>query len=93
MTPEQERKLNEVYDFIQSLRNSASIPYDVDGAFRKRFITDINLGTFGIPDNITNAPLSSIPNPTGGTTTDSEARTAITSVISALETLGLIQEN
>jgi hypothetical protein len=36
MTPEQEQKLNEVYEFTQSLKSSSSIPYDVDGAFRDR---------------------------------------------------------
>lgn len=37
MTPEQESKLNEVFDFIQSLKSSTSIPFEVDGAFRDRF--------------------------------------------------------
>lgn len=36
MTPEQETKLNEVYDFVQSLKNSTTIPLEVDTAFRER---------------------------------------------------------
>lgn len=36
MTPDQEQKLNEVYDFIQKLKADSTIPYEVDQAFRKR---------------------------------------------------------
>lgn len=36
MSPEDRRKLNEVYDFIQLLKSSSTIPLDVDRAFRKR---------------------------------------------------------
>lgn len=37
MTPEQENKLNEVYSFVQQLRANASIPFDVQQAFKERF--------------------------------------------------------
>lgn len=37
MTPEELQKLNEVYEFMESLKASTTIPKDVDGAFRKRF--------------------------------------------------------
>lgn len=36
MTPEQEQKLNEVYELVQSLKNSTTIPLEVDAAFRTR---------------------------------------------------------
>jgi hypothetical protein len=36
MTPEERTKLNELYDFMQSLKESSAIPQDVDAAFRER---------------------------------------------------------
>ncbi len=43
MTPDQIQKLNEVYDFIQKMKASSTIPLDVDRAIRDR------LGLSGIP--------------------------------------------
>lgn len=40
MTPEQEQKLNEVYEFIQSLKTSNSVPFEVDSALRERLLGD-----------------------------------------------------
>jgi len=40
MTPEQEQKLNEVYEFIQSLKAHTTIPYEVEQAFRQRLEID-----------------------------------------------------
>lgn len=37
MTPGQAQKLNEVYEFMQALQNTATIPKEVDGAIRDRF--------------------------------------------------------
>lgn len=37
MTQEQERKLNELYEFMQSLKTSTTIPLPVDESFRDRF--------------------------------------------------------
>lgn len=37
MTPEQERKLNEVYEFVQSMRAAGTLPYEVEQALRTRF--------------------------------------------------------
>ena len=37
MTPEEKQKLNEVYEFMQALKNSTTIPFEVDRAFRDRF--------------------------------------------------------
>lgn len=48
--------------------------------------------TPGILDDLENAPLSSVAEPTGGSTVDSEARTAISTIITRLEDLGLIEE-
>lgn len=37
MTPEQEQKLNELYEFMKALMNSTTIPQEVDSAFKDRF--------------------------------------------------------
>ena len=58
MNQEQEAKLNEVYTFIQSLKNSATIPYDVDGALRDR-LHDLKLDPINVKiseNNVTNPP-------------------------------------
>lgn len=38
MTPQEKQQLNEVYEFIQSLKRSSSIPRDIDQSFRERFL-------------------------------------------------------
>lgn len=88
MTPEQERKLNEVYAFINNLKASSRIPFEVDRAFRERFgdIADV-------PNGLSDAPLTAITSPTGGLTIDSNARTAIDTIITRMEDLGLVAEN
>lgn len=50
MTPEQEAQfqqmqaeLTELRAFVQSLKSSTTIPYDVDGAFRTRLGTDSDI--------------------------------------------------
>lgn len=86
MTPEEKAQLNELVNFMNALKANATIPYEVDAAFRTR-LSDI--GTSGVPAGLANAPLSAITAPTGGVTVDSQARTAINTIISDLQTLGL----
>ena len=42
------------------------------------------------PTELQNAPLTTISDPTGGSTIDAEARTAIDTIIDRLQSLGLI---
>lgn len=87
--PEVLRRLEAVEGFIKSLQSTTTIPKPVDAAFRARFIN-----IFGdLPDGLFSAPLSSITAPTGGATIDSNARTAINSIIDRLESLGLVDPN
>lgn len=43
MTPEQEQKLNEMYAFIQSLKNTTTIPLEIDQSFKSRFASSFGL--------------------------------------------------
>lgn len=89
MTQEEKAQLNELMQFMKALKTSASIPYDVDSAFRTR-LKDLGAD---VPDELANAPLTSITSPTGGTTVDSQARSVIDTIITRLEYLGLVLPN
>jgi hypothetical protein len=90
VTPEQLQQFEQLKSEVSRLKEdnqrfkaSATIPYEVEQAIRDRL--RIN--------EIKNAPRPAITAPSGGTTIDSEARTAINSIITALEELGLVVEN
>lgn len=36
MTPEEKQKLNELYEFMNNMKSSGSIPYEVDSAIKDR---------------------------------------------------------
>lgn len=78
-----ELKLNDLKAEIKKLSAHTTIPYDVEQAFRKRLL----------PDGFIKFPRDAITAPSGGGTQDAEARTAINSIITALEDLGLIRPN
>lgn len=84
MNQEEREKFNEMYEFMMQMRNSNSIPHDVDAAFRDRFTSNfIERGS--LPAGLFNAPFAAITAPTGGATVDTPARTAINAIISVLE--------
>lgn len=82
-----EEEINKLKEELKKLSSSTTIPYDVGNAFKKR------LNIVNLPANLQNAPRPAVTAPTGGVTTDAEARTAVNSIITALETLGLLVEN
>ncbi len=88
-----QEQIDELKREIQTLKAAASIPYEVEQAFRARFdlqrLDDIPV----VPAQLENAPINSIESPTGGVTIDTESRTAINTVITRLESLGLINPN
>ena len=45
MTEEERRQLREVYDFIQALKSSTSIPFEVGEAFRERLKPEAKVST------------------------------------------------
>lgn len=57
MTPEQEIKLNELYEFMMQMKNVSSLPLDVDRALQARGFVKSNL------------PQMDTIKPTRGTTT------------------------
>lgn len=82
---EMERKLEEVYAFMRNMRRESSIPFEVDGAIKRRLDTRYLLKL--------QAPLAAITAPSGGATVDSAARTAINSIITRMEDLKFIDPN
>lgn len=88
MTPEQEQKLNEVYEFMKLLRTSYSIPFDVDVSFRER-LSDEFVKLSNYPNGLSSAPFPAVSAPSGGATVDSQARAAINSIITNLEDAGI----
>lgn len=93
MSPDIEQRLEKIERFIQALQNSTTIPYEVDGAFRQRFFGAFTLTNLGLPDDLDQAPRAAISAPSGGATQDSQARSAINDIITALEELGLVTSN
>ena len=86
MNPELEQLKKQVEELtrrLDSFNSSTTIPFDVGEAFKARS----NVGNLG------SAPLASVTAPSGGATVDGAARTAINSVITRLEDLGLISAN
>ncbi len=108
MNPEQIKQLLDLIEKLtkrvdslelenKKLRNEATIPLDIDRAWRARLgfndlIQTTNLASY-LPTNFLDAPLGSITAPAGGVTQDSQARTAINTIITRLESLGLVDPN
>jgi len=92
MNPEIEKlntKIDELEKQIKLIYSASTIPFDVEQALRTRLRNLIS----NLPPNLFNAPLSSVTAPTGGATIDTQARTAINTLITRLEDLGLINPN
>jgi len=79
-----QQQINELRQQIDSLKSSTTIPFEIGEAIRLRM---------NLPLQLTSAPISAVTSPTGGATVDTPARTAIDSIITQLETLGLINPN
>lgn len=87
MEKETEQRIQKLEQEIKMLKSFATIPFEVDKAFRERLgITPLNR----IPIALQNAPLSTIADPSGGLTVDSQSRAAIGTIIDRLQALGLI---
>lgn len=98
MTPEQriaqlEQQVQELMNFKRSISSTAAIPFDVEKALRDRLEQYFSYLPPSLVISLSTAPLSSITSPTGGMTVDTQARTAIDTIITRLEDLGLVSAN
>lgn len=83
MNPEIKQLQEQVAELTRRLdafNSNTTIPFDVGEAFKARS----NVG------NLSSAPLGTVTSPSGGVTVDSQSRAAIGSIISRLQSLGLI---
>lgn len=87
---ELEQRVNKLENLINLFFSSSTLPHEVEQAFRTRLF---DLSTDGLPDGFETAPLTSISSPSGGATVDSQARSAIDTIITRMEDLGLIDPN
>lgn len=85
-----QREIKTLQNENNLLKASGTFPYDIGVAIEDR----LNISRFEslllLPTGLQSAPLSAVSSPTGGATQDAEARTAINSIISRLQSLGLI---
>jgi len=89
MTPEELlNRIEELEREINLLKSAATIPYENEQALRERL--QVSSFVTSLPNGFEDAPLASITAPSGGATVDSQARTAISTIITRLEDLGLV---
>jgi len=86
---ELQKKIIELENKINLMYSSTTIPFEVEQAIRAR----INNLLVNLPAGLFTAPLNSVTEPTGPGTVDTQARIAVTTVITRLEDLGLIDPN
>lgn len=90
MTPEQQLQFQELVEFMNNMKASTRIPQDVDAAITGRLkskgFAQIKAD---VVRGLNTAPYGAITKPTGGVTVDSQARTAINTIIDDLKELGL----
>ena len=94
MENEFQNRIAKIEKEIKLLKSFTTIPFEVGVAFKERLgVNAINAEIDRIPDSLQNAPLAEITAPSGGLIVDSQARTAINTIITRLEDLGLVSEN
>lgn len=93
MNPDFQQQIDELKKRLDALGSFATIPLNVEGAFKDRLRGKLGDIDPDLAETLNEAPLTAITAPTGGATQDSQARTAINSIIDALEDLGLIEAN
>ena len=97
MQPEELLKRIELLEVeLKKLKSFATIPFETEGAFRERLKTSfapIDYLPFALVTALGSTPFASITSPSGGATVDSQARTAIDTIITRLETAGIVSPN
>lgn len=95
-------EVEELKKRLDALNSFATIPFNVHKAFSERFqiqnfpVVDQAVATAmagwsqTLAEGLADAPLATISDPSGGATVDSQARTAINTIIDRMQALGLI---
>lgn len=92
MNPEIQKlqtQVDELQRRLNLLEDSSTISFETEQAFRQRLLDLFP----NLPEGFDTAPLTAITAPTGGAVVDSQARTAINLIITAMEDLGLLNPN
>ena len=90
METEDQKRIKELEKKVKELESFTTISFEVEKAFKDRLgINTLKTFVDTLPTDLSNAPQAAITSPTGGVTIDAESRTAINSIITALQTLGL----
>lgn len=84
------QEIAELRKEIDNLKSASTIPFNIEQAFRFR-LADLAVSNF--PTGLLSAPFASISSPSGGTTVDSQARSAINTIITRLEDATIVLPN
>lgn len=87
------RRIEALEKELNDLKSFATIPFDVESAFKSRFQNNFAPNDYlpaALVTALNSAPLTTVADPSGGVTIDSQCRTTVGTIIDRLQALGLI---